>query len=87
MRTASVREARQNLSARLDEVKKREGALTRDIVRRVQQAMVERLDSGTHHRIELTRDVHRRAEHFLLTPDAVPLRAAARAVGLALYPS
>jgi uncharacterized protein len=91
----------------------REGALTRDIVRRVQRAMIERLDDSSYHRLELTRDVHRRAEHFLLTLTGVPLRAAdalhlalatssralslasfdtrlraaARAVGLATYPS
>jgi uncharacterized protein len=54
----------------------REGALTREIVRRVHHAMIERLDGGTYHRIELTRDVHRRAEHFLLTLTGIPLRAA-----------
>jgi len=54
----------------------REGALTREIVRRVQHAMIERLDGDTYHRIELTRDVHRRAEHFLLTLTGMPLRAA-----------
>jgi predicted nucleic acid-binding protein len=53
----------------------RQGALTREVVRRVQHAIVQGLDGGVYRRVELTRDVHRRAEHFLLTL-AGPFRAA-----------
>ena|SRR5207302_807019 len=44
--------------------------------RRLQHAILTRLDEGVYHRVELTRDVHRRAEHFLLSLQAAPLRAA-----------
>jgi len=54
----------------------RQGALTREVVRRVQRAIVQHLDGGGYRRVELTRDVHRRAEHFLLSLTATPLRAA-----------
>jgi predicted nucleic acid-binding protein len=54
----------------------REGALTREAVRRVERAIVEHLDGGGYRRVELTRDVHRRAEHLLLSLTATPLRAA-----------
>jgi len=54
----------------------REGAVTRDVVRRVQHAIVGGLDGGVYQRVELTRDVHRRAEHLLLTLTETPLRAA-----------
>ena len=90
-----------------------QGALTREVARRVQHAIVARLDGGVYQRVELTRDVHRRAEHFLVTLMQTPLRAAdslhlalamsaraasmasfdsrlaaaARAVGLATYPT
>ena len=53
-----------------------QGALTRDIVRRVQHAILGRLDDGSYQRVELTRDVHRRAEHLLLSSTGTPLRAA-----------
>jgi predicted nucleic acid-binding protein len=54
----------------------RQGALTREVARRVQHAIVGRIDDGVYRRVELTRDVHRRAEHFLLTLTGTPLRAA-----------
>ena len=54
----------------------RQGALTRQVVRRVQRAIVAHLDGGGYRRVELTRDVHRRAEHFLLSLTETPLRAA-----------
>jgi predicted nucleic acid-binding protein len=54
----------------------REGAVTRDLVRRVQHAIAGSLDGGVYQRVELTRDVHRRAEHLLLTLTETPLRAA-----------
>jgi predicted nucleic acid-binding protein len=54
----------------------REGSLTREAVRRLQHAILARLDDGIYHRVELTRDVHRRAEHFLMTLEETPLRAA-----------
>jgi hypothetical protein len=54
----------------------REGALTREVARRVQHAVVGGLDGGVYQRVELTRDVHRRAEHFLLSLIETPLRAA-----------
>ena len=54
----------------------RQGALTREVARRVQHAIVAGLDEGVHRRVELTRDVHRRAEHFLLSLAETPLRAA-----------
>jgi predicted nucleic acid-binding protein len=54
----------------------RQGSLTREGARRLQHAILGRLDEGVYHRIELTRDVHRRAEHFLLTVQEAPLRAA-----------
>ena len=91
----------------------RQGALTRDAVRRLQHAIVGGFDNGVYRRVEPTQDVHRRAEHFLLSLTEIPLRAAdalhlalatsaraasmasfdmrlraaARAVGLALYPA
>jgi predicted nucleic acid-binding protein len=54
----------------------RQGALTREAVRRLQHAILGRLDDGVYHRVELTRDVHRRAEHFLVTMQGPSLRAA-----------
>jgi len=104
----AVTEAVSALSRRL-----RQGAVTREITRRVQHAIVGRLDAGVYRRVELTRDVHRRAEHLLLSLTGTPLRAAdalhlalatsaraasmasfdarlvaaARAVGLAIYPA
>lgn len=54
----------------------REGAITREVVRRAQHAILRGLDAQVYRRVELTRDVHRRAEHFLLSLPTVPLRAA-----------
>ena len=54
----------------------RQGALTRELARRVQHAVVGGLDGGVYRRVELTRDVHRRAEHFLLSLRETQLRAA-----------
>ena len=54
----------------------RQGALTRELARRVQHAVVGGLDGGLYRRVELTRDVHRRAEHFLLSLRETQLRAA-----------
>jgi len=54
----------------------RQGALTREVARRMQHAIAGRLDEGVYRHAELTRDAHRRAEHFLLSPGAIPLRAA-----------
>ena len=54
----------------------RQGSLTRESARRLQHAILGRLDEDVYHRLELTRDVHRRAEHFLLTLQETPLRAA-----------
>lgn len=54
----------------------RQGAVAREIVRRVQQAILRRLDDGVYQRVELTREVHRRAEHLLVSLTATPLRAA-----------
>jgi uncharacterized protein len=54
----------------------RQGSLTREGAQRLQHAILGRLDEGVYQRIELTRDVHRRAEHFLLTLQEAPLRAA-----------
>jgi uncharacterized protein len=54
----------------------RQGLITREGARRLQHAILGRLDEGVYHRVELTRDVHRRAEHFLLTLEEAPLRAA-----------
>jgi predicted nucleic acid-binding protein len=54
----------------------RQGALTREFVRRVQHAILEGLDGDVYRRVELTRDVHRRAEHFLWSLTETPLRAA-----------
>ncbi len=54
----------------------RQGALTREVARRVQHAIVGGLDDGVYRRVELTRDVHRRAEHFLLSLTGTALRAA-----------
>lgn len=54
----------------------RQGALTQEVARRLQHAILRRLDEDVYHRVELTRDVHRRAEHFLLTLQGSPLRAA-----------
>jgi uncharacterized protein len=54
----------------------RQGALTRESVRRLQHAILGRLDDGVYHRVELTREVHRRAEHFLTTMHEPVLRAA-----------
>jgi predicted nucleic acid-binding protein len=91
----------------------RQGALAREVVRRIQHAIVGRLDEGVYQRVELTREVHRRAEHLLVSLTATPLRAAdalhlalatsaraaslasfdarlaaaARALGLAVYPT
>jgi uncharacterized protein len=53
-----------------------QGSLSRETARRLQHAILGRLDEGVYHRVELTRDVHRRAEHYLLTLQATPLRAA-----------
>jgi predicted nucleic acid-binding protein len=53
-----------------------QGSLSRETARRLQHAIVGRLDEGVYHRVELTRDVHRRAEHYLLTLQVTPLRAA-----------
>jgi uncharacterized protein len=53
-----------------------QGSLSRETARRLQHAIVGCLDEGVYHRVELTRDVHRRAEHYLLTLQATPLRAA-----------
>ena len=104
----AVTEVASALSRRL-----RQGAVTREVARRVQHAIVGRLDGGVYQRVELTSDVHRRAEHFLLSFTETPLRAAdalhlalatsaraasmasfdvrlgaaARAVGLAIYPA
>jgi uncharacterized protein len=54
----------------------RQGLITREGARRLHHAILGRLDEGVYHRVELTRDVHRRAEHFLLTLQEAPLRAA-----------
>ncbi|MGH7277461.1 MAG: type II toxin-antitoxin system VapC family toxin [Candidatus Rokuibacteriota bacterium] len=54
----------------------RQGALTREVARRVQHGIVGRLDSGVYQRVELTRDAHRRAEHLLLSLTETALRAA-----------
>ena len=54
----------------------RQGALTREVARRVQHAIVGGLDRGAYRRVELTRDAHRQAEHFLLSLTPTPLRAA-----------
>jgi len=54
----------------------RQGSLTREAARRLQHVILGRLDEGVYQRVELTRDVHRRAEHFLLTLQETPLRAA-----------
>lgn len=72
-----------------------QGSLSRETARRLQHAILGRLDEGVYHRVELTRDVHRRAEHYLLTLQSTPLRAAdalhlalatsARAVSLATF--
>lgn len=51
-------------------------SITRETARRLQHAILTRLDEGVYHRVELTWDVHRRAEHFLLSFQAAPLRAA-----------
>ena len=53
-----------------------QGSLSRETARRLQHAILGRLDEGVYHRVELTRDVHRRAEHYLLTLQPTPLRAA-----------
>ena len=53
-----------------------QGSLSRETARRLLHAILGRLDEGVYHRVELTRDVHRRAEHYLLTLQATPLRAA-----------
>ena len=92
--------------------RRRQGAVTDEVIRRVQRAIITRLDDGTYRRIELTRDTHRRAEEFFVNLTEIPLRAAdalhlamavsaraasmasfderqraaARAVGLAIYP-
>ena len=67
----AVTEVASALSRRL-----REGALRREVARRVLHAIVGGLDGGVYRRVELTRDVHRRAEHFLLSLTETPLRAA-----------
>jgi uncharacterized protein len=54
----------------------REGALSREIARRVLHAILERVNDGAYDRVELTRDVHRHAERLLLSLVDVPLRAA-----------
>jgi len=54
----------------------REGAIARDVVRRVQHAIIRGLDDRVYRPVELTREVHRRAEHLLLSLTTVPLRAA-----------
>jgi predicted nucleic acid-binding protein len=54
----------------------RQGAVTREVVRRVQHVLIGELDGGVYQRVELTRDVHRRAEHLLLSLTTSPLRAA-----------
>lgn len=51
-------------------------SFTRETARRLQHAILTLLDEGVYLRVELTRDVHRRAEHFLLSLQAAPLRAA-----------
>jgi len=88
----AVTEAASALSRRV-----RQGALTRDVARRVQRTIIESLESAPYQRVELTRDVHRRAEYFLLALTDVPLRAAdalhlalahsARAASLASFDS
>ena len=54
----------------------REGALSREIARRVLHAILERVNDGAYDRVELTPDVHRHAERLLLSLVDVPLRAA-----------
>jgi len=54
----------------------REGALSREIARRVLHAVLERVNDGAYDRVELTGDVHRHAERLLLSLVEVPLRAA-----------
>ncbi len=71
MSDLAVTEVVSALSRRL-----RQGALTREVARRLQHAIVGGLDDGVYGRVELTRDVHRRAEHFLLSLTGTPLRAA-----------
>lgn len=56
--------------------RRREGALTRELARRVAQTILGDLDESVYQRLELTRDVHRRAEQFLLDLTGTPLRAA-----------
>jgi len=53
-----------------------QGSLSRETARRLQHAILGRLDEAVYHRVELTREVHRRAEHYLLTLQSPPLRAA-----------
>jgi predicted nucleic acid-binding protein len=54
----------------------RQGALTREVARRVHRAILGGLDGGVYRRVELTRDAHREAERLLLGAVAQPLRAA-----------
>ena len=54
----------------------RQGSIARETARRLRHAILGRLDEGGYHRVELARDVHRRAEHYLLSPRAISLRAA-----------
>lgn len=54
----------------------REGALAREVARRMQHAILRGLDAGAYQRVELVREAHRRAEHFLLMLTGTSLRAA-----------
>ena len=54
----------------------RQGAITRENLRRIHHAIVGRLDDGTYQRVDVTRDIHRRAEQVLLQLTQIPLRAA-----------
>jgi len=60
----------------------RQGSLAREAARRLQHAILGRLDEGMYHRVELTS-----ARAASLASFDARLAAAARAVGLAVYPA
>ena len=63
-------------------VRLRQGSLAREAARRLQHAILGRLDEGMYHRVELTS-----ARAASLASFDARLAAAARAVGLAVYPA
>lgn len=56
--------------------RRREGAVSAQVVARLRRQILSHLETGVYRRVELLPEVHREAERLLVSIDRVPLRAA-----------